>query len=72
MGEFHTVAKASEVARGDMMLVDVDGEEIVIANVGGEYLGLASQKWRAPTETGGVLWGEESGLRRSSSARRCA
>ena len=34
--------------------------------------GLASQKWRAPTETGGVLWGEESGLRRSSSARRCA
>ena len=34
--------------------------------------GLASQKWRAPTETGGVLWGEESSLRRSSSARRCA
>ncbi len=32
--------------------------------------GLASQKWRAPTETGGVLWDEESGLRRSSSARR--
>ena len=37
-----------------------------------ELIGLASQKWRAPTETGGVLWGEESGLRRSSSARRCA
>ena len=34
--------------------------------------GLATQKWRAPTETGGVLWDEESGLRRSSSARRCA
>ena len=34
--------------------------------------GLASQKWRAPTETGGVPWDEESGLRRSSSARRCA
>ena len=31
-----------------------------------------SQKWRAPTETGGVPWDEESGLRRSSSARRCA
>ena len=30
--------------------------------------GLASQKWRAPTETGGVLWGEESGLRRSEVA----
>ena len=34
--------------------------------------GLASQKWRAPTETGGVLWDEESGLRRSSSAKRFA
>ncbi len=33
---------------------------------------FASQGWRAPTETGGVLWCEESGLRRSSSARRCA
>ena len=37
-----------------------------------KLLGLASQKWRAPTETGGVLWDEESGLRRSSSARRFA
>jgi len=34
--------------------------------------GLATQKWRAPTATGGVLWDEESGLRRSSSARRFA
>ena len=36
------------------------------------YTGLASKKWRAPTETGGVRWDEGSGLRRSSSARRCA
>ena len=43
MGEFHTVAKASEVAPGDMMLVDVDGEEIVIANVGGSTLRLATR-----------------------------
>ena len=35
-------------------------------------IGLASKKWRAPTETGGVRWDEGSGLRRSSSARRCA
>ena len=35
-------------------------------------VGLASKKWRAPTETGGVRWDEGSGLRRSSSARRCA
>ena len=34
--------------------------------------GLASKKWRAPTETGGVRWDEVSGLRGSSSARRCA
>ncbi len=34
--------------------------------------GLATQKWRAPTATGGVLWDEESGLQRSSSARRFA
>ncbi len=45
--------------------------EFTTAAFGG-LCGLASQKWRAPTETGGVLWGEESGLRRSSSARRCA
>ena len=35
-------------------------------------IGLAPKKWRAPTETGGVRWDEGSGLRRSSSARRCA
>ena len=38
----------------------------------GVRTGLASKKWRAPTETGGVRWDEGSGLRRSSSARRCA
>ena len=37
-----------------------------------EIAGLASQKWRAPTATGGVPWDEESGLRRSSNAKRCA
>ena len=57
-----------------------DGQKVLlsIGNMGGEsqaawrQFGLASQKWRAPTETGGVPWDEESGLRRSSSARRCA
>ncbi len=38
MAEFHTVARASEMAPGEMKLVDVDGEEVVIANVDGEYL----------------------------------
>lgn len=41
MGEFHTVAKVSEVAVGEMKLVEVDGEEIVIANVDGEYFAFS-------------------------------
>ena len=41
MGEFHTIAKASEVTPGEMMLVDDDGEEIVIANVAGEYFAFS-------------------------------
>ncbi len=43
-----------------------------VSGLGCTQHGVASQKWRAPTETGGVLWDEESSLRRSSSARRCA
>ena len=31
MAEFQTVARASEMAPGEMKLVDVDGEEVVIA-----------------------------------------
>ncbi len=41
MGEFHTIAKVSEVTPGEMMLVDDDGEEIVIANVDGEYFAFS-------------------------------
>ncbi len=41
MSEFHTVAKASEIAPGNMLLVDVGGEEIVIANVDGEYFAFS-------------------------------
>ena len=42
MAEYETVAKASEVAPGDMKLVGVDGEEVVIANVGGEYFAFSN------------------------------
>ena len=41
MGEFHTVAKTSEVAPGEMKLVVVGGDEIVIANVDGEYFAFS-------------------------------
>ncbi len=44
----------------------------IFSTGGDSVLGLATQKWRAPTATGGVLWDEESGLRRSSSATRFA
>ena len=44
----------------------------ISTSIGLASTGLAPQKWRAPTATGGVLWDEESGLRRSSSARRFA
>ncbi len=37
MAEFRTVARGSDMAPGEMKLVDVDGEEVVIANVDGEY-----------------------------------
>ena len=42
MAEFRTVAKASDVAAGEMKLVDVDGVEVVIANVSGEYFAFSN------------------------------
>ena len=42
MAEYETVAKASEVAPGEMKLVGVGGEEVVIANVGGEYFAFSN------------------------------
>ncbi len=42
MAEYETVAKASEVAPGEMKLVDVDGEEVVIANVDGVYFAFSN------------------------------
>lgn len=41
MAEFITVTKASEVALGEMKLVEVGGEAIVIANVGGEFFAFS-------------------------------
>ena len=41
MAEFETVAKASEVGPGEMKLVEVDGDEVVIANVDGEFFAFS-------------------------------
>ena len=67
MGRLSEVSRVAHIV--DVLDAPEDSERSA-----GEFIlgGLASQKWRAPTETGGVPWDEESGLRRSSSARRCA
>ena len=60
MAEFQTVAKASDVAAGEMKLVDVDGEELVIANVSGRYFAFSN----TCTHEGGPLSDGRSELRR--------
>ena len=42
MAGFQTVASASELAPGEMKLVDLDGEEVVIANVEGAYFAFSN------------------------------
>jgi nitrite reductase/ring-hydroxylating ferredoxin subunit len=37
MPEFVRVASASEIPPGEMLIVEVDGEEVAIANVDGEF-----------------------------------
>jgi nitrite reductase/ring-hydroxylating ferredoxin subunit len=37
MGEFRRVASTNDIPEGEMIVVDVDGEEVAIANVGGEF-----------------------------------
>ena len=37
MGEFTRVASTSDIPQGEMIVVEVDGEEVAIANVGGEF-----------------------------------
>ena len=42
MAEFQTVAKTSDVTPGEMKQVTLDSEEVVIANVDGEYFAFAN------------------------------
>ena len=51
MAQFKTVARASEIAPGTMTLVDVDGEEVVIANSEGKFFAFSN----ACTHVGGPL-----------------
>ncbi len=43
MAQFQTVTKISDVVPGEMKLVEVDGEEVVIANVGGDYFAFSNE-----------------------------
>lgn len=51
MAEFQTVAKASEIAPGEMKLIDLGGEGVVVANVGGDFFAFGNKC----THVGGPL-----------------
>lgn len=43
MAAFVKVASVSDVPLGEMMIVDLDGQEIVIANLGGEFVAFQNE-----------------------------
>lgn len=43
MGEFVRVAATSDIPPGEMQIVEIDGEEIAIANVGGEFFAFQNE-----------------------------
>jgi nitrite reductase/ring-hydroxylating ferredoxin subunit len=43
MGEFVRVASAGDIPPGEMKIVEVDGEEIAIANVSGEFFAFQNE-----------------------------
>ena len=51
MADFQAVAKVSEIAAGEMKLVDLAGEAVVVANVDGTYHAFGN----ACTHVGGPL-----------------
>ena len=51
MPEFVRVPKTSDVPTGEMIIVEVDGEEIAIANLGGDFVAFQN----ACTHRGGPL-----------------
>lgn len=51
MAEFQTVARASAIAPGEMQLVDLAGEEVVVANVEGTFYAFGNKC----THVGGPL-----------------
>ena len=56
MAEFVTVAKTSDIEPGQMILVEVDDEDVAVANVNGEYYAFGAECPHAggPLEEGEV------------------
>lgn len=52
MSEWVTVARVDEIADGELMAATVEGEEIVVANLGGRYRALGA----TCTHEGGPLY----------------
>ncbi len=51
MGDFRAVARATEIPSGEMKIVDLDGEKVVVANVDGTFLAFGN----TCTHVGGPL-----------------
>jgi nitrite reductase/ring-hydroxylating ferredoxin subunit len=51
MGEFTRVASTGDIPPGEMIVVEVEGEEVAIANVGGEFYAFSN----SCTHKGGPL-----------------
>ncbi len=58
MADFHTVAPSSDLGPGQMKSVDLDGEEVVVVNVDGEYFAFANT---CPHAGGPLVDGDLSG-----------
>jgi nitrite reductase/ring-hydroxylating ferredoxin subunit len=59
MGEFVKVASASEIPPGEMTIVEVDGREIAIANLNGEFVAFQNECTHRGGPLGeGILMGD--------------
>jgi nitrite reductase (NADH) small subunit/3-phenylpropionate/trans-cinnamate dioxygenase ferredoxin subunit len=59
MGEFTRVASTNDIPPGEMIVVEVGGEEVVIANVGGEFYAFGNSCTHKGGPLGeGILTGE--------------
>ncbi len=58
MADFQTVAQISDLDPGEMKLVGLDGEEVVVVNVEGEYFAFGNT---CPHAGGPLVDGELSG-----------